>query len=164
MVDASFLNLTPATRTGVIHDEALEAFVAAMAPLEARLAGLIEERKRAEDEQNSRDTLRAIQRAFREAMLALPAEEYDWFEVNARKKATAPGEAQRAGHEAADGIAVALRGEDLLDRLIELSLYTEEHCAEAAPRRGFDSPPSGAPRGAPRGLPCRRTRLLRARA
>lgn len=107
MVDAAFLNLTPATRTGVIHDEALEAFVAAMAPLEARLAGLIEERKRAEEEQSSRDTLRAIQRAFREAMLALPAEDYDWFEVNARKRAAAPGEsAAPPGEDAANGIAM----------------------------------------------------------
>jgi hypothetical protein len=113
MVDASFLNLTPATRTGVIHDALLEAFVAAMAPLEAHLAELIEERKRAEEEQSSRDTLRAIQRAFREAMLALPAEDYDWFKVNVRRKAAAGGDspAPPAEDDAANGIALPAEGE-----------------------------------------------------
>src|SRR5712691_4465000 len=108
MVDVPFLNLTPATRTGVIHDAALEAFVAAMAPLEARLGELVEERKRAEEERSSRDTLRTIQRAFREAMLALPAEDYDWFDVAARRKATA-GPAPPPGSSdelAAEGIAI----------------------------------------------------------
>jgi len=86
IVDAPFLNLTPATRTGVIHDAALEALVAALAPVEDRLIALIEEQKRAEEERTSRDTLRAIQRAFREAMISLPTEEYDWFDVEARRQ------------------------------------------------------------------------------
>jgi len=86
IVDAPFLNLTPATRTGVIHDAALEALVEAMAPLEARLCELIDERRRAEDERSSRDTLKSIQRAFREAMLALPVEDYDWFDIQAPRK------------------------------------------------------------------------------
>ena len=34
----------------------------------------------------SRDTLRAIQRAFREAMISLPTEEYDWFDVETRRQ------------------------------------------------------------------------------
>lgn len=112
MIDAAFLNLTPATRTGVIHDAALEAFVAAMAPLEACLAELIEERKRAEEERSSRDTLRAIQKAFREAMLALPAEDYDWFEVNVRRKTAAgEGAGTPAEDEGANGIAISLGDE-----------------------------------------------------
>src|SRR5262249_60918394 len=32
----------------------------------------------------SQEQLRAIQRAFCEALLALPAEEYDWFDIHAR--------------------------------------------------------------------------------
>ncbi|MEX2241824.1 MAG: ATP-binding protein [Burkholderiales bacterium] len=109
IVDAPFLNLTPATRTGVIHDAALEALVAALAPVEARLLEFIDERKRAEEERSSRDTLRAIQRAFREAMLALPAEDYDWFEVSARRKGgggNGPHEPP-GDDEAVDGIAIA---------------------------------------------------------
>jgi hypothetical protein len=53
-------------------------------PLEAKLVEIIEAQRRAEEEQASREQLRAIQRAFREALLALPAEEYDWFDIHAR--------------------------------------------------------------------------------
>ena len=108
MVDAPFLNLTPATRGGVIHDAELEAFAAAMAPLEARLCELIEERRRAEEERSSRDTLRTIQRAFREAMLALPAEDYDWFAVDARRKGSpdAGAPAPPRAEDGTNGIAV----------------------------------------------------------
>ena len=47
------------------------------------LQGLIEAQQRAEEEQASQQSLRAIQRAFREALLALPPEEYDWFDIQA---------------------------------------------------------------------------------
>jgi hypothetical protein len=42
---------------------------------------MIEEQKRAAEEQASKEILRSIHRAFREALLALPEEEYDWFQV-----------------------------------------------------------------------------------
>jgi hypothetical protein len=105
MIDVPFLNLTPATRTGVIHDAALEQFIAAIEPLENRLNALIEERKRAEEEQSSRDTLRAIQRAFREALLALPSEEYEWFDV--RTRATSAQGAEANGTPIAEDAAIA---------------------------------------------------------
>jgi hypothetical protein len=100
-VDAPFVNLTPGTRSGLVHDDAYAALREAIGPLEARLIELIEEQQRAEDEQASRELLRTIQRAFREALLALPAEEYDWFDIHTR--------AQRAGSGApsADGAAAA---------------------------------------------------------
>jgi hypothetical protein len=112
IVDAAFLNLTPATRTGVIQDAALESLVSAMAPIEERLCALIDEQKRAEEERSSRDTLRAIQRAFREAMLALPTEEYEWFEVGVRTRGGANGEARPAPEEdaGAQGMAIASEG------------------------------------------------------
>ncbi len=84
IVDVPFLNLTPATRTGVIQDAAFAALVEAVGSLEDHLANLIVERRRAQEEQATQDTLRSIQRAFREAMLALPGEEYDYFDVGAR--------------------------------------------------------------------------------
>lgn len=84
IVDAPFLNLTPGTRTGVIQDEAFGALLDALAPVEARLAALVDEQRRAEEEQASRELLRAIQRAFQEALLTLPAEEYDWFDIQGR--------------------------------------------------------------------------------
>jgi hypothetical protein len=107
IIDAPFLNLTPATRTGVIHDAALEALAAALAPVEERLLALIDEQKRAEEERSSRDTLRAIQRAFREAMIALPSEEYDWFDIAARRPGAPGGEGAEAAPTELVGIAVS---------------------------------------------------------
>jgi hypothetical protein len=112
IVDVPFLNLTPATRTGVIHDAALEAFAAALAPLEARLLELIDEHRRAEEERMSRDTLRSIQRAFREALLTLPAEEYEWFDVSVRQRGGAGDNAMRTDDAPPEGIPVAAEGEE----------------------------------------------------
>ena len=90
-LDAPFLELTPGTRAGVIHDSAYATFCQALAPLEQKLTELIDAQRRAEDEKASREQLRTIQRAFREALLALPAEEYDWFDIGARRQQPAPG-------------------------------------------------------------------------
>jgi hypothetical protein len=86
LIDVPFLNLTPSTRTGIIHDERYAALCEALQPLESHLNGLIEAQQRAEEEQASQQSLRAIQRAFREALLALPPEEYDWFDIQARAR------------------------------------------------------------------------------
>jgi len=100
-VDAPFITLTPGTRSGLIHDDAYAALREAIAPLEAKLVEVIEEQRRAEEEQASRELLRTIQRAFREALLALPAEEYDWFDIQARAQRA------RGGAPGANGAAVA---------------------------------------------------------
>lgn len=96
-VDAPFVNVTPGTRTGLVHDAAYATLCAGLDPLEQRLIELIEEQRRAEEEQASREQLRTIQRAFREALLALPAEEYDWFDIQARSQRSLPGDASDAG-------------------------------------------------------------------
>ena len=83
-IDAPFVNLTPSTRSGLIHDSAYTTLCEGLEPLESKLVEIIDEQRRAEEEQASREQLRAIQRAFREALLALPAEEYDWFDIHAR--------------------------------------------------------------------------------
>jgi hypothetical protein len=88
LIDVPFLNLTPGTRSGIIQDERFAALVEALTPLEARVKGLIEEQQRAEEEQASQQSLKAIQKAFYEAMLALPREEYDWFDVQGRARQT----------------------------------------------------------------------------
>ena len=100
LVDAPFLNLTPGTRSGIIHDERCAAFLEALQPLEAYLNGLIEAQQRAEEEQASQQSLRAIQRAFREALLALPREEYDWFDIQARSYGESGAPRSGAGAEA----------------------------------------------------------------
>src|SRR2546421_6720749 len=82
IVESGYLNLTPGTRTGVIQDEALTRLEMELQPVEAQLVQLIEEQRNAEEEQASRDVLRSIQKAIKEAILALPAEEYDWFNIH----------------------------------------------------------------------------------
>ncbi len=109
IVDVPFLNLTPGTRTGVIRDAEYDAFCAALAPVATRLSEIIEEQRRAEDERASRAILHSIQRAFHEALLALPAEEYDWFDIRGRDK----GKALRP-HAETPGVAVEDGGEGAL--------------------------------------------------
>jgi histidine kinase/DNA gyrase B/HSP90-like ATPase len=99
-LDAPFINLTPGTRTGLIKDTAYVALRDGLKELEQKLVEIIEEQRRAEEEQASRELVRAIQRAFREALLALPAEEYDWFDIQVRTTRTAPGVSE-TGHVAA---------------------------------------------------------------
>ncbi|MBV8834251.1 MAG: ATP-binding protein [Acidobacteriaceae bacterium] len=86
LLDVPFLNLTPSTRSGIIHDERYAALCQALQPLEAHLNGLIDAQQRAEEEHATQQSMRAIQRAFREALLALPPEEYDWFDIQARAR------------------------------------------------------------------------------
>jgi hypothetical protein len=81
VVDAPFLNLTPGSRTGVVHDERFAAFLESFGELEAALDEVVRQQQHAAEEKSNRDTLKAIQRAFREALLVLPEEEYDWFEA-----------------------------------------------------------------------------------
>jgi hypothetical protein len=86
LIDVPFLNLTPGTRSGIIQDDRYAALIEALTPLEAHVKGLIDEQQRAEEEQASQQSLKAIQKAFHEAMLALPREEYDWFDVQGRAR------------------------------------------------------------------------------
>jgi Histidine kinase-, DNA gyrase B-, and HSP90-like ATPase len=98
LIDVPFLNLTPGTRSGIIQDERYAALIDALVPLEAHVKGLIEEQQRAEEEQASQQSLKAIQKAFHEAMLALPREEYDWFDVQGRaRQESGSGAAAAAG-------------------------------------------------------------------
>ena len=97
IVDAPYLNLTPGTRLGVIQDAALARLADELAPLEARLAEIVEDQQRAEEERASRDVLRSVQGALKEALLALPAEEYDWFDLHRGEGKRRPRTAAKAG-------------------------------------------------------------------
>ena len=111
LIDAPFLNLTPGTRNGIIQDERYAALVAALEPMEAHVKGLIEEQQRAEEEQASQQSLRAIQRAFHEALLALPREEYDWFDVQGRaRREGGPGKPNGDGTMGASQVEAAVTG------------------------------------------------------
>jgi hypothetical protein len=86
LVDVPFLTLTPGTRSGIIQDERYASLITALIPLETHVKILIDEQQRAEEEQANQQSLKAIQKAFHEAMLALPREEYDWFDVQGRAR------------------------------------------------------------------------------
>ena len=104
LIDVPYLSLTPGTRSGIVHDERYGVFVEALGPLEVHLNGLIDAQRRAEEEQANQESLRAIQRAFREAMLVLPPEEYDWFDIESRSpQTTREGELREGGAEASEG-------------------------------------------------------------
>ena len=81
IVDVPFINITPGTRLGVIHDKYFAKTWYALRPIEDHLESLIDELVKAEAERASKLILKSIQKAFREALLALPPEEYDWFDI-----------------------------------------------------------------------------------
>ena len=81
MIDVPFLNLTPGTRLGVIQDEKLQSLTEVLNELEAVLNQTIKQQQQIESEKANRDTLQSIRKAFREALLILPEEEYDWFDI-----------------------------------------------------------------------------------
>jgi hypothetical protein len=47
LIDVPYLNLTPGTRSGIVHDERYGALVEALVPLEAHLKDLINAQRRA---------------------------------------------------------------------------------------------------------------------
>ncbi len=96
IIDAPFLNLTPGTRSGVIQDERFSAFCDTLRPLKERLTAIALEQGKAEEERMSRNILRTVQKAFREAMQDLPREVYDWFDVYAKNKRYDKGQNQKS--------------------------------------------------------------------
>ncbi|MGD0494323.1 MAG: ATP-binding protein [Steroidobacteraceae bacterium] len=115
LIDVPFLNLTPGTRSGIIQDERYAALLEALIPLETHVKDLIEEQRRAEEEQASQQSLKAIQKAFYEAMLALPREEYDWFDVQGHARQAGAN----AGHAAAAGVPAGTDWEEFLPGVSE---------------------------------------------
>jgi len=81
MIDAPFLQLTPGTRDGIVQDDSFALFCASVEALEAKLRETIEQEKKSEEEEASRNILKSVQRALKEAFLILPREDYDWFDI-----------------------------------------------------------------------------------
>jgi hypothetical protein len=126
LIDVPFLNLTPGTRNGIIQDERYAALIEALQPLEAHVKELIQEQQRAEEEQASQQSLKAIQKAFHEAMLALPREEYDWFDVQGR------GRQEGSSHTSAGGVPLGTDWQE------ELPGVPEPTPKESPQRQFFD--------------------------
>jgi len=95
MVDAPFLQLTPGTRTGIIHDESFEALHRALETVKAPLQDIIAREKNAEEEQASRNILKSVQKAFKEAFLTLPPEDYQWFDLHTGPRRGGPPDVPR---------------------------------------------------------------------
>jgi len=86
VIDVPFLHLTPGTRDGIIHDEHFAGFYDLLINLKGRLNAIVLEQSKAEEERVSKSTLRSVQKAILDAMLILPQEEYDWFDVPGKIK------------------------------------------------------------------------------
>jgi len=97
IVDAPFLTLTPGTRSGIVQDDRFVIFCEALQPLEKELDRIIDAQKRAEEERASRKILQSVQKAIKEALLALPADEYDWFEIRVGERKR-PGQREEHTH------------------------------------------------------------------
>jgi hypothetical protein len=83
LIDAPFVQLTPGTRDGIVRDDSFQVLCRALEPVEVQLNEIVEAERRAEEEQASRNILKSVQKALREAFLVLPPEEYDWFSLYA---------------------------------------------------------------------------------
>ncbi|NQT58806.1 MAG: ATP-binding protein [Bacteroidetes bacterium] len=81
IIDVSFLQLTPGTRNGVVLDDAYENFLISMDRIAQALGVVVGEQKRAEEEKVSKNILKRISKALKEALLFLPNEEYGWLHI-----------------------------------------------------------------------------------
>ena len=89
IVDADFLTLTPGTRSGIVYDEASEELVRSLGTIEEELRARIEEQARAEEEEASKDILRRITKALRDAVSMLPDDQYNWLAAQVSRKRSA---------------------------------------------------------------------------
>ncbi len=138
LIDVPFLQLTPGTRDGIVLDEVYDSFCVAIAPVEEALIGLLDEKRRAEEEEASRQVLNRVTRAFREAFLHLPSEDYSWLAAKTRdaRRTAKVGEAGEGAGTSADvgDSAVGVSGE-----------------AEAEGEEGASAPSAGGELGATTG-------------
>jgi len=97
ILDVPFLNITPGTRDGIIQDDRFQIFYDALTSLSAKPLELSQEQMRAEEEKTSKNILRSVQGALRDAILDLPPEEYDWFDLHAKRKQSGEEQQNESG-------------------------------------------------------------------
>ena len=97
LLDAPFLQLTPGTRDGIVLDEAYDSLCSALEPVEDALLVLLDEQRRAEEDEASRHILNKVTRALREAFLHLPSEDYGWLSAKTRDPRSGGKDAGAAG-------------------------------------------------------------------
>ncbi len=81
VLDFAAFSLAPGTRSGIVPDERLMAFVSAVPTLEPEIMHEIAQRDQAESARASRDILRQVHRAFVSALRDLPSNEYLFFDL-----------------------------------------------------------------------------------
>jgi hypothetical protein len=105
VLDFGAFALAPGTRSGIVPDERLMAFAAAVQEIEAAVLSEIAQRDAAESDRASRDILRQVHRAFVSALRDLPSNEYLFFDIPESRPAlgkTHDGSADR--HASANGV------------------------------------------------------------
>jgi len=86
IIDVPFLHLTPGARDGIIRDDRFAVLCDAIRPLKEYLEVIAKEQNQAEEERTSKNILRSVQKALREAISFLPREDYDWFDIYEKNK------------------------------------------------------------------------------
>jgi hypothetical protein len=105
VLDFAAFSLAPGTRSGIVPDERLMAFVSAVQTLEPTVMHEIAQRDQAESARASRDILRQVHRAFVSALRDLPSNEYLFFDLpDSRPALGKPATQQGEGPVAERGI------------------------------------------------------------
>ena len=81
LLDFDPLTLAPGTRSGIVADEAFDAFVAAATALEPEILAALEQREQAETDRASRQILKQVHKAFVTALSDLPSADYIFFDI-----------------------------------------------------------------------------------
>lgn len=131
MINVDFLQLTPGTRDGIIYDDNFDSFCSSLEELSDYLIKIINEQRKADEEKISHNILSSLKKAFKEAFMLLPREEYSWLSIYSKKK----GEQIDKNNDLTDeyfGEKISdknslTKKDELLERMIELTLYIEEN-------------------------------------
>ena len=81
LLDFDPLTLAPGTRSGIVADEAFDAFVAAATALEPEILAALDQREQAETDRASRQILKQVHKAFVTALSDLPSADYIFFDI-----------------------------------------------------------------------------------
>jgi hypothetical protein len=87
LLDFDPLVLAPGTRSGIVADDAFDAFVAAATALEPEMLAALEQREQAETDRASRQILKQVHKAFVSALSDLPSADYIFFDIPAQAPA-----------------------------------------------------------------------------
>jgi hypothetical protein len=96
VLDYPAFHLAPGTRSGIVPDERLEAFLAAVREVEPAILESMAQREQAERDKASRDIQRQVHRAFVTALRELKSNEYLFFDIPEPKPAGGKPEGESA--------------------------------------------------------------------